>query len=376
MKLQSGDPAALASWKQFIDISFEMCNAVYKRLGVTFPDGICGESFYNSRIPSTVAELEKIGLIEMSDGAKVIFTEAYQVPLFLVKRDGGYGYDSTDMAALRYRTQELGQDWIIYITDSGQENHFKACFEAGGKAGWIDNVRLDHVGFGVVQGKDRKRFKTRDGSVVRLVDLLDEAKSRMLNDLTTRKEQGRTKVSDCMLEETASGIGYSAVKFADLKNTRERDYVFDYDQMLQSDGETAVYLIYSYARICGIIRNVESKCGISSADDLVKEKLSSFKVSRDRPAEWDLAIKILAFSDSLMNSVEELRPHHLCSYAFELSAAFAKFYTSHQLVINGPEGTKQLDPEHGENWLVLLAGVKIALRDTFKLLGIEKFEEI
>lgn len=372
VKLQSGDEGALAGWRQFVGVSLAMLGRVYTRLGVTFPDGMTGESFYNSRIPAVVAELEGKGLVEPYEGAKVLETKAAH--LFVQKSDGGYGYDSTDLAAIKYRVSELERDWLIYVTDSGQRTHFLGIFEAAERAGWVDpaRVRVDHVGHGVVNDKSGRKFKTREGGTVRLVDLLDEAKKRMETDLRARIDAGRCLLRPEEVDEAAGKIGYSAVKYFDLKNTREKDYIFDYDAMLQSDGDTAVYLIYSYARICSIERKILEVVG-RSADDIIEENKPSFTVSRERPSEWETAIALLRFQDRVETMNATLQPHHLTKYVMDLSSTFTKFYAKNQMLL---VSENKLADEHGANWLTLTRAVKIALRDSMQLLNLDVLERI
>jgi len=374
VRLQAGDETAVAAWKQFLSISGRMLDAVYLRLGVTFPDGLKGESFYNSRIPAIVKEMQEKGFVKNEDGALCIFTKANPVPLFLVKRDGGYGYDSTDLACLKYRIQEEKMKRILYVTDLGQEKHFMAIFEAGTRAGWTDGVSMEHVGFGMVQGEDKKRFRTRDGGTVRLVDLLDESKKRAKDDLVKRSERGG-RVAEADMDVVAGKIGYSAIKYFDLKNSREKDYVFNYESMLSSEGDTAVYLMYSYARICSVEAKVASMVG-EDVEAIIQRALPKLNVSRDRPKEWALAMALLQFPDAVELTMGDLKPHVMCKYVYELASAFTKFYGDHQLLVpdaSNPD-KRVLDPSHGENWLALIRAVKIALRDSFELLSIEPVE--
>ncbi|GBG29145.1 Arginine--tRNA ligase, cytoplasmic [Hondaea fermentalgiana] len=373
VKLQAGDPQAVAGWKLYLSISESMLNQIYDRLNVSFPDGVTGESFYNSRIPGIVEELDKLGLLENDDGARVIRTEANSVPIFVVKRDGGYGYDTTDMAAIKYRAQELGCDWLVYVTDAGQQRHFFAVFEAALRAGYIDDsVQCDHVAFGVVQGADRQRFRTREGGTVRLVDLLDEARDRMAKDLEERIEAKTCLLTKEEAPDAANKLGYSAVKYFDLKNARIKDYVFNYDLMLQSDGDTAVYLMYTYARMCSIERTVKDVIG-KDVDAIIEEGKATFCVERMRSQEWDLALAILRFGDRFDESVSKLQPHHLCKYVYEVCRAASKFYNTHQLII---KSEKKLADEHGVNWLILIRSVRVALKTSMTILGLDLLERI
>lgn len=260
--LQSHDPAVnsenISLWKKIIEASQRMFNDVYKKLNVHPDLKMVGESFYNPFLPDVVKYLDNKKLLKDSDGAKLFFIDGFETPLIVQKSDGGFGYDTTDLAAIRYRVNERKADWIIYVVDSGQSLHFDLIFNAARKSGLVkEDTRLDHVGFGVVQGEDKKRFKTRSGDTVRLVDLLDEARDRARKILDERVKAGNspiTKEED--IEYAAEQLGYGGVKYFDLRQNRLSDYVFNYDRMLSPDGETAVYMEYTYARIRSIIRKV------------------------------------------------------------------------------------------------------------------------
>jgi arginyl-tRNA synthetase len=193
------------------------------------------------------------------------FVDGYEAPLIVRKGDGGFGYDATDLAAIRHRVFDCKADWVIYVVDNGQELHFKLLFEAAKKAGWTKAVRMDHTGFGVVTGEDGKKFKTRSGDTVRLVDLLDEARDRSKEALKLRQAEGKCVLSDAEIDTTSERLGYGGVKYFDLKNHRINNYQFSYDRMLSPDGDTAVYLQYCHARIAQIAK----KCNVDNVHDLV-----------------------------------------------------------------------------------------------------------
>lgn len=244
VKLQSGDPECLAVWKILCDVSRKEFQKVYDRLDITVEE--CGESFYNDKIPSVIEEFEKAGLITIEEGgAKCVFVEGFKVPLMLQKSDGGYGYDSTDMAALKYRLNELKATRIIVITDFSQGDHFKMCYSAANTIGWVKDQKLEHIGFGTVMGEDGKRFKTRSGDTVRLVDLLDEAVGRMEASLRERIAEGKANISLEEVHGVAEAIGYSAVKYFDLSRNPKSNYKFSYDQMLDTKGDTAGKSLFS-----------------------------------------------------------------------------------------------------------------------------------
>jgi arginyl-tRNA synthetase len=287
-RLQSGDPTSLAAWTKLCEVSRVEFAKVYERLDIRGLVEV-GESFYNSRIPGVIAMCEAAALVTQETDArgtcKIIKIEDEAVPLMVQKSDGGFGYDSTDLAAIHYRFVEKNADWVVYVTDSGQWGHFRLVFKAAQKMGWIpSNKRVDHVGFGLVLGADNKKFKTRSGETVRLYELLDEAMLRAKASIF-EKRQADSKdeeggVAALSLEDSdsveriARAVGYGAVKYADLKTTRIMDYTFDFDRMLDFKGNTAVYLLYAYARIQSIFR----KAGVAP------DSLAGVVPSLDHPA--------------------------------------------------------------------------------------------
>jgi arginyl-tRNA synthetase len=282
VKLQSGDKHCLAAWKQLCDVSRQEFQQIYDRLDIRLEE--VGESFYNPFLAPMVEELKAKELAVEDQGALCIFVGKKKSPPVMVqKSDGGFGYASTDLAAIRYRANELKCDRVVYVTDVGQELHFKQVFEAAEKVGFVDRkqVQLDHMMFGMVlqesvsvdeQGKEvrkQEKIKTREGKSVKLKELLDEAKARALQTFRTRIQQaegeeeskeGQTKVQiegEEEMESAAEVLGLSSVKYFDLRQNRIQNYVFSFDQMLDPKGNTGVYLIYSYVRICSILRKAE-----------------------------------------------------------------------------------------------------------------------
>lgn len=253
--------------------------------------------------------------------AKCIFIEKYSIPLIAVKSDGGFNYDSTDLACINYRIKTLNADRIIYITDLGQREHFEMIIAAAKKAGWVSTQRCEHMGFGVILGEDGKKFKTRGGKTVRLHDLLNEAKDRALVQLQSRekgvkvveegeaeKEHTFTALKPDEYEEAAEKLGMAAIKYFDLKQNRTSDYTFSFEKMLDPKGNTAVYLIYAYVRICSIIR----KSGFSSEQIHELAKNKPYKITH--PDERNLAALLVKFYDVLNESVEELAINKITDY--------------------------------------------------------------
>ncbi|WIA09204.1 hypothetical protein OEZ86_011787 [Tetradesmus obliquus] len=355
-RLQSGDEECIAAWQRICDASRREFQAIYSRLGVTLQER--GESFYNPMLKDVVEELREKGVAEVSEGATCVFVEGCEVPLIVQKSDGGYGYASTDMAAIKQRVQQEKADWVIYVTDIGQAPHFDMVFAAARKAGWLPEKgsaqppRVSHVGFGLVLGEDGKKFKTRSGDVVRLVELLDEAKQRCRDSVAARREESGDPIDEAELEAAACAMGYGAVKYADLKNSRLTNYKFSFDAMLELKGNTAVYLLYAHARIAGIVR----KAG-KDVDALVAGG-EAFKL--EHPRERELAMAIVQFPEALEDMLEELTPNRLTDYLYTLSETFSNFYTE----------CKVLGGEAEDSRLILVEATARVMRQCFKLLGI------
>ena len=359
--LQAGEPGALETWHRFIDISMSHCDAIYQRLGTTLkPEHIQGESAYNDALPGVLESLNEQGLLAESDGAQCVFLEEFKskkgeiLPVIVQKSDGGYLYATTDLAAVQYRTGKLGATRVLYFTDARQALHFKQIFAVAGSAGFnANNASLEHMPFGAMLGNDGKPFKTRQGGVVKLAELLDEAERRA-TDLV------REKNPDLSTDDTARighAIGIGAVKYADLSKNRTSDYVFDWDQMLSFDGNTAPYLQYAYTRIQSVFARGEIDVGA----------LPARAIAVDEP-ERRLAVTIAAFNDTLAVVAEEGLPHHLCSYLFDLATRFMQFYEACPIL-----------PSEGEvrqRRLVLAQQTAQTLKQGLELLGIEVVERM
>ncbi|XP_025831691.1 arginine--tRNA ligase, cytoplasmic-like [Agrilus planipennis] len=292
---------------------------IYDRLDIKLTE--MGESFYQTHMEDVVKLLENKGLLENDNGRKIMWGDK-EIPMTIVKSDGGFTYDTSDMATIKYRIDELNGDWLIYLTDAGQATHFQLLFKCAENAGFFDKkkVRLDHVTFGVVLGEDRKKFKTRSGDTVKLIDLLDEGLKRALDKL---KEKERDKVlTPEELKQAQEAVAYGCIKYADLSHNRNHEYVFSFDKMLEDKGNTAVYLLYAYTRIRSIARNAN----IDS--EKMKELIEKHNVSLDHEKEWKLGKVLLRFPDVLFKITEDLCLHHLCEYLYEISCAFTEFYDS------------------------------------------------
>ena len=291
---QGGDEESLAIWHQLVEISKPAFNEAYRRLGVLLTDDdLAGESTYNDDLPVLVDELEKSGVAVVDDGALCVFVDGFEAPLIVRKSDGGYGYATTDLAAIRRRVGQLDADRIIYVTDVRQGGHFAQVFAAARKAGFLpEDVVAQHVGYGMVLGTDGKPFKTRDGSAATLSSLLDAAE-----------------------EVAAPNIALAAIKYADLSNGLQKDYTFDAERMVQTSGDTGPYLQYAHARISQILRKAE-------AEELVGRVIT---VLND-PAEQQLALLLSRFGEVVTEVGDALTPHKLCGYLYELAGAYSTFY--------------------------------------------------
>jgi len=312
--LQAGDAPTLALWRRLVQQSKVHFSQVFGRLGITVRDeDDAGESFYNPVLADVVAELEAKGLAVPSEGALCVFPPGYKAPLIVRKQDGGYGYATTDLAAIRHRAQVLRGTRILYVVGSPQQQHLAMVFAAAEAAGWLaPPARAEHVAFGSVLGADKKMLKTRSGETIRLVELLDEAVERAGAVVLAKNPELGVDAR----AEVARQIGIGAIKFADLSNDRIKDYVFDWDRMLAFDGQSAPYLQYAHARIRSIFRR--------AGDPAVEpEALARAKLA---PAERALALELLGFPGAVTSVAESLQPHRLCHYLFGVAAKFSTFF--------------------------------------------------
>ena len=324
VQLQSGDADMLVQWQKFIEISMSHCQSLYDRLGIDLSAAdMDGESSYNDDLKNTIEHLDAQGLLTESDGAQCVFLDEFKnkegeaQPIIVQKSDGGYLYSTSDLACLRRRIGDFKADRVLYFVDARQALHFKQVFAVADAAG-ISNpqVELVHMPFGTMLGKDNKPFKTREGALVKLSELLDEAISRASTLLQERAVQSKNPdIDDAELAALAEIIGIGAVKYADLSKNRTSDYVFDWDQMLSFDGNTAPYLQYAYSRTRSIF----------SRGDVDVATLPEHVVSEGEP-ERRLAVAIAGYQDLLEQVAQEGYPHQLCAYLYDLAGRFTQFY--------------------------------------------------
>jgi arginyl-tRNA synthetase len=315
--LQSGDDSTVELWHDLIAKSMRYVERLYDLLGVLLaPADVAAESFYNPMLADVARELESRGLAEPVDGALMAFPPGFTgrdgrpVPLIVRKSDGGYTYDTTDLAAIRYRARDLRADAILYVVGAPQHLHLEMIFAMARVAGWLPpEAQATHVGFGQVLGPDGKRFRTRSGESIRLVELLEEAIERAAAVVAERSE-----LSEEERLSVARAVGVGAVKYADLSSDRIKDYVFDWDRMLAMDGNTSVYLQYANARVRSVIRRAGG------------EPAPGTHVVLREPAERALALALAQFPTAVEATTAHLQPHRLCTYLYDTAVAFSTFY--------------------------------------------------
>ncbi|MFI5333615.1 MAG: arginine--tRNA ligase [Chlamydiales bacterium] len=357
--LQSGDPSSLKVWKLICDISRKAFQEIYDLLDVKLIER--GESFYNPYLKPLIEDLEKKGLITISDGAKCIFMEGFftpegtPLPMIVQKSDGGYNYDTTDLAALRYRVEVDKAERILYVIDAGQSLHCKMVFKAAELAGYLDPKKVDveHVAFGVVLGADGKKFKTRSGETEKLIDLLQEAIRRAREII----EERLPDLSAGEKEELAKTLGIGAVKYSDLSCHRVKDYVFSYERMLKFEGNTAAFQLYAYVRVQGIKRKVGKEI-----DTVIK----TAQVQLVHPTEVLLALHLRQFGEALAMIERELLPNRLTEYLYTLAEKFHAFFRDCRV-----EGTPQ-----EESRLLLCEATARILRQGLNILGLKTVERM
>jgi len=362
VKLQAGDAECMALWTRFKDISLSHCQKTYELLNVklTMAD-VKGESAYNADLANVVADLAAAGLLVESQGAQCVFLDEYKtaegdpLPVIVQKADGGYLYATTDLAAIRYRSNVLKADRALYFVDQRQALHFNQVFEVARRAGFIGHpMHMEHMGFGTMNGADGRPFKTRDGGTVKLVDLLNEAKERAYA-LVKEKNAG---LDEQELRQIAEVVGIGAVKYADLSKHRTSDYSFNFELMLNFDGNTAPYLLYAYTRVASIFRKLSKT--FDQADGQIMLQAAQ---------EQDLAARLAQFGEVLNSVAEKGTPHVLCGYLYDIAGLFSSFYE------NCPILTAET-PQQQQSRLRLAALTGRTLKQGLELLGLETLERM
>ncbi|MBB5085218.1 arginine--tRNA ligase [Nonomuraea endophytica] len=353
--LQSGDPETMRLWHVFMDATIRYFNKLYDMLGVTLTDAdIAGESMYNPMLEKTCDDLQAMGVAVVSEGALCLFPPGFvgsddkPLPLIIRKSDGGYGYASTDMAAIRYRVDDLKADRILYVVGADQALHFRMVFAAAEQAGWLpDTVSAEHIQIGMMLGKDGKRFKTRSGSSVKLMDLLHEAVDRATAAIDDRGYDEVTKA------EIAHAVGMGAVKYSDLSVSHDSEYVFDFDRMLGFTGNTGPYMQYATARIRSIFRKGEVEAAAVTGPITLGEE-----------AERALGLHLLSFGSVVEQVGILIEPHRLCAYLFETASLFSTFYEQCPVLKEG------VDAETRASRLALCALTLRVIETGLDLLGV------
>lgn len=361
VKLQSGDDYCRTMWKKLVNITMQQNQHNYHRLNVTLTENdVMGESLYNPMLPEIVADLKAQGLAVEDDGALVVFLDEFKnkdgdpMGVIVQKKDGGFLYTTTDIAAAKYRYETLKADRALVFSDTRQSQHMQQAWLITRKAGYVpDSFSLEHHNFGMMLGKDGKPFKTRTGGTVKLADLLDEAVERAEKLIAEKNPDLTASEKQAVVESVAIG----AVKYSDLSKNRTTDYVFDWDNMLSFEGNTAPYMQYAYTRV----RSIFSRAGIDP------NSLTGNIVLIDEK-ERNLAIKLLQFEEAVMVVAKDGTPHVLCQYLYELAGIFSSFYEAYP-ILNAEESIKQ-------SRLKLAHLTAKTLKQGLDLLGIKTVEKM
>lgn len=358
VQLQSGEKEAMHAWQIICEISRKGFQEIYDLMGVRITER--GESFYNPMLKEVVDELDKLQLLTVSDGAKCVYLEGFKnregesLPIIVQKSDGGYNYDTTDLAAIRHRVLIEKADRIIYVVDQGQSLHFQMVLALAQKAGWLPaHVKAEHVGFGLVLGQDGKKFKTRSGETEKLIDLLLGAIEKAKEILLERHPEGKPSE----INHLAKVLGIGAVKYADLSSLRTKDYTFSYERMLRFEGNTAVFLLYAYVRINGIKRKTNAN---------MTEVLKTYSIAVSHPTEIALGLHLIRFGEMIEIMARDLLPNRLTDYLYELAEKFNAFFRDCRV-----EGS----PEEGSR-LVLCELTAKVLKQGLEILGLETVDRL
>jgi arginyl-tRNA synthetase len=360
--LQAGDPNCLHVWESFRDISLSHCQKIYEQLNVklTMAD-VMGESAYNDDLINVVNDLKAAGLLVESNGAQCVFLDEFKnadgdpLPVIIVKADGGYLYATTDLAAVRYRSGVLKADRALYFVDQRQALHFQQVFQVARLAGFVTHpMDMEHMGFGTMNGADGRPFKTRDGGTVKLIDLLTEAQERAY----TLVKDKNPELAEAELRNIAKVVGIGAVKYADLSKHRTSDYSFNFDLMLNFEGNTAPYLLYAYTRVAGVFRKLGKD--FSEVEG---------QIVLEAAHEHELAAKLAQFGEVLNNVCDKGTPHTLCTYLYDVAGLFSSFYENCPILSADT-------PAQMQSRLRLAALTGRTLKQGLELLGLETLERM
>lgn len=362
VKLQNGDPYCRTMWEKLVDITMTQNQRNYHRLNVTLTtQDVMGESLYNPMLPDIVADLTAKGLAVENEGALVVYLDEFKnkdgepMGVIVQKKDGGFLYTTTDIAAAKYRYETLKADRALVFSDTRQSQHMQQAWLITRKAGYVpDSFKLEHHNFGMMLGKDGKPFKTRTGGTVKLADLLDEAIERA----TVLIHRKNPDLSEQEKEAVIEAVAIGSVKYADLSKNRTTDYIFDWDNMLSFEGNTAPYMQYAYTRIRSIFNKI----------DINPTALFNAKVQLTDEKEYALAVKLLQFEEAVQTVAKDGTPHILCNYLYELAGVFSSFY-EHCPILNAEQHIKL-------SRLKLAALTEKTLKQGLDLLGIKTVEKM
>jgi arginyl-tRNA synthetase len=354
-RLHAGDPENLALWNQFLPACLDALHQVYQRLGIHF-DLELGESWYNPLLSGVVESLQQSGLARLSDGAVCVFQDSFPAPFIVRKTDGAYTYATTDLATIQHRRDALQADEVLYVVDKRQSQHFQQLFDTAGRWGY-GSIRFQHVSFGTVLGPDGRPIKTRAGDSVGLESLLDEAVTRARRIVDENDNQRETPLLDeANRSRVAEIVGLGGIKYADLHHSRDSDYTFDWDKMLATSGDTATYMQYAYARVCGIFRKLKI-----DRQSLVSDPQ---QITLQTPEERRLALQLLSFGYAIDSVLADYRPHLLTAWLFDTADAFSSFFD--RCSVQNAES-----PELQHSRLLLCDLMARAVRTGLELLGID-----
>ena len=356
-KLQLGDEGNQKLWKEFIDISLKEYNKIYDRLGVNF-DYYYGESFYNDMMPAVLEELKEKGIAREDQGALVVFFENDKLPPAIVqKKDGSFLYTTSDLATMKFRKDELNVDEAVYLTDDRQQNHFKQIFEIGEMLGEPYNYKKTHVVFGIMRFGDGMIFSSRSGNIIRLVDLLDEAKTQVKKVI----DEKNPNIPEEEKEKIAEIVGSGAIKYFDLSQNRTSDITFTWDKVLSFEGNTGPYLQYTYVRIMSILRKLKKENINVENKDIILENMNG--------VERELAVELLRFPQTVVKSYESYRPNIIADYLFDIAKLFNNFYNSNSILKE--ENKKVMDAR-----ILLAEKTAFILKQGLGLLGINTVDRM
>jgi len=356
-KLQMGDEQNNKLWKEFIEISLKEYNKVYDRLGVKF-DHYFGESFYNDLMPDVLEELKEKNIAKEDQGALVVFFEEDKLPPALVqKKDGSFLYATSDLATIKFRKNELNVDKAVYVTDERQQNHFKQVFEISEMLGVPYNYEKSHVYFGIMRFGDGMIFSSRSGNIIRLVDLLDEAKKQVKSVI----DEKNPNIPEDEKEKIAEIVGTGAIKYFDLSQNRTSDILFTWDKVLSFEGNTGPYLQYTYARIQSILRKLKEENISVKNNDIILDDM--FDIERE------LAVALLRFPQTVVKSYETYRPNIIADYLFDTAKLFNNFYNSKSIL-------KETDKKVMDARILLAQKTASILKQGLNLLGIETVDRM